>query len=107
MPTITITKKMGWAIKRLQEGWRINKVNRGRYGGTCFYWVNTDGVELEDEAFVDLLMKNRLLEARPVRGEAAFVRHARRAWTASQLCLHLHLPPEKFWLEDPQPAVTE
>ena len=93
---------MGWAIRRLQEGWRINKVKRGRYGGTYFYWVNTDGAEREDEAFVDLLMKNKLLEARPVRGEGAFVRHARRAWKASQLCLNLHLPHEKFWVEDPQ-----
>ena len=100
MPTITITQKLGWAIRRLKAGWRINKVKRGRYGGTYYYWVNEAGAELENEELVRMLEENKLLEARPVRGEAAFVRHARRAWKASRLCLDLRLPPEEFWVRE-------
>jgi hypothetical protein len=100
MPTITITQKMGWAIRRLQQGWRINKVKRGRWGETRYYWVDETGAELEEEEFVKLLEKSKFLEVRPVRGESAFVRHARRAWKASQTCINLKLPPEKFWISE-------
>jgi hypothetical protein len=62
--------------------------------------ADEDGAELESEEFVRKLEENKLLEARPVRGEAAFVRHARRAWKASPACMTFKLPPEEFWVTE-------
>jgi hypothetical protein len=98
---ITITRQLGEAIKRLQAGWRINKVKRGRYSSVRFFFISRGESDLTTEALVDVLIKNKLIEPCGVM-EFTRVTHARKAWKATQACLSLRLPPESFWVEDPQ-----
>ena len=98
---ITITQKLGQAINRLQSGERINKVKRGRYSSVRFFFVSRHQTELTTEALVDVLIKNKLIEPCGVT-EFTRVTHARKAWKATETCLSLRLPPESFWVEDPQ-----
>ena len=101
MATIIITRKLGDAIRRLQRGYRINKVVRRRWSAR-YLWISErdDSMPQLDEALVKMLEKNKLIVGSPVDHHLRYIQFAKRMWVATEHCNEFHLPEEIFWIEE-------
>ena len=103
MSNLTVTQRLGTAIRRLQNGWWLAKVRRGR-SYYQIWWMTQQGGETVEAELIDELKKHKLISERafsPYGDRNLYhVRGTRRIYEATDHCKSIKLPPETLWVPD-------